>query len=297
MWGGRWMLGTIWAVFILLGGFALYAVTLSVSTEEDLGSLQVLATNLEAKTVLLTDQSNRLATDLAQARSELAIGFEELRGEIGDAASSFRSELEETSSRLGAEISQATDGVASLRTQVDGQDAQLEAVLKTALPLGRGSDALRADIASLSSQVDAIELVDFNSVYRQKWPSVFRIDTPIGTGSGWLLEPGLLVTAQHVIEGYNSVLVRQGGGAPFTAIVVAYDSLYDIALLRFDTGSAPLQPSVSPLTLGSISTGEIATPLMALGYSGGGGVKEDGSVGSANANIGVLSQVINFGDF
>jgi S1-C subfamily serine protease len=45
----------------------------------------------------------------------------------------------------------------------------------------------------------------------------------------------------------------------------------------------------------TITFGEWATPLMSMGYSGA-GTWPDGSVGSANAKVGVLSQFMNFGE-
>ena len=135
-------------------------------------------------------------------------------------------------------------------------------------------------------------IVDFNAVYLQTWPSVFLIETPAGSGSGWLIESNLILTNQHVVAGFSMVTVRQSGSPSFAATVLAVDSLRDIALLRFDATNAQLHPRAAPLSLGEISTGDVATSLMALGYSGA-GVKDDGTVGAASANVGVLSQIIN----
>ena len=128
---------------------------------------------------------------------------------------------------------------------------------------------------------------------RQAWPSVFFIETAAGHGSGWLIELGLILTNQHVVAWRASVTVRQSEDPSFAATVVAVDSLRDIALLKFDATSAQLHPQAAPLSLGQISTDEIAQPLMALGYSGA-GVKNDGTVGAASANVGVLSQIVEF---
>ena len=136
--------------------------------------------------------------------------------------------------------------------------------------------------------------MDFNAVFLDTWPSVFFLETPTGSGSGWLIEPGLILTNQHVVAGSSTVTVRQSVNPPFAATVLAVDSLRDIALLRFDATNAQLHPRAAPLSLGEISTGDVATSLMALGYSGS-GVKDDGTVGSAAANLGALSQIIDFG--
>lgn len=137
-------------------------------------------------------------------------------------------------------------------------------------------------------------LVDLNVVHRGAYASVFWIQAGIGSGSGWLLEPGLILTNQHVVSGASEVTVRQASNPPFPAQVLAVDSLRDIALLKFDASAARLPPRAAPLPLGHITTLDIARPLVALGYSGS-GVKADGTVGAAAANVGALSQIIEFG--
>ena len=64
-------------------------------------------------------------------------------------------------------------------------------------------------------------IVDFNAVQRQAWPSVFFIETAAGHGSGWLIEPGLILTNQHVVAWRASVTVRQSEDPSFAATVVA----------------------------------------------------------------------------
>ena len=46
------------------------------------------------------------------------------------------------------------------------------------------------------------------------------------------------------------------------------------------------------MTTGDVSILNIASSLMAMGYSGGLGPRDDGSIGPATANIGVLSSII-----
>jgi len=137
-------------------------------------------------------------------------------------------------------------------------------------------------------------IVDFSVLYRQTWSSVFFIDTLTGSGSGWLIEPGFILTNQHVVRENSIVMVRQSADPPFEATVVAVDSSRDIALLQFDPANVQLHSQAAPLPLGQISSNNIAQTLMALGYSEG-SVKEDGTVGSTAANVGVLSQIIDFG--
>ncbi len=136
---------------------------------------------------------------------------------------------------------------------------------------------------------------ELNSLYRQVWPSVFYIDPTDGHhGTGWLLEPGVVVTAAHVVDGRERVIVRQATLPTFTAVVVGMDVRRDVALLRYDAGQAQLAPSAMPLALGDAAVDDIASDLLALGYSGS-GVKREGTVGLPKANAGILSQITNFG--
>jgi serine protease Do len=110
-------------------------------------------------------------------------------------------------------------------------------------------------------------------------------------GSGWLLEADLIITNEHVVEHYRTVTVRQAEDPKFTARVLAVDRERDLALLEFDPNSVPLSSRASPLTLGDVPEGNIAQELMALGYSTV-SPRDDGTVGAASANRGVLSQVV-----
>jgi len=135
---------------------------------------------------------------------------------------------------------------------------------------------------------------DFSDVFAEYAHSVFRIETSSGMGTGWLIEPGLILTNHHVVEGSTIVSVRQNQGSLFTARVRAVDEPRDIALLSFDVSQTFLDPMAKPLPTGLAYTSEIASSMMAMGYSGGLTPLEDGTVGPATANIGVLSGIVNF---
>ena len=137
-------------------------------------------------------------------------------------------------------------------------------------------------------------LPNFEEIHQRVWQSVFLIESSQGEGSGWLVEPNLILTNQHVVGNDTRVTVRQAFDHSITATVLAIDHPRDIALLRFDPHATPLDADAKPLPMGDISTDNIAGALLALGYSGT-GVKSNGTVGAASANVGVLSQIINFG--
>ena len=135
---------------------------------------------------------------------------------------------------------------------------------------------------------------DFSDLFAKYVNSVFRIETSSGMGTGWLIEPGLILTNQHVVEGSTIVSVRQNQGSLFTARVRAIDEPRDIALLSFDVSQTFLDPMAKPIPTGDAYTSKIASSMMAMGYSGELTPLEDGTVGPATANIGVLSGIVNF---
>ncbi len=136
---------------------------------------------------------------------------------------------------------------------------------------------------------------DLSAVYQQVWPAVFYIEPEDGQhGTGWLLEPGMIVTAAHVVSDSERATVRQAAGPAFVAAVAGRDERKDIALLRYDVAGTQLAAGAAPLVLGDADIHDIATELLALGYSGS-GVKSNGEVGSPKANAGILSQITNFG--
>ena len=134
----------------------------------------------------------------------------------------------------------------------------------------------------------------FNDVFNEYKFSVFRIETSDGMGTGWLIEPGLILTNQHVVQGYTTVSVRQNQRSPFPARVRAVDQPRDIALLSFDVNQTPLDPRAKPLPIGDVYQSDIASSMMAMGYSGGLTADDDGTIGPATANIGVLSGIVYF---
>ena len=136
---------------------------------------------------------------------------------------------------------------------------------------------------------------DISAVYRRAWPAVFYIEPEDGQhGTGWLLETGVIVTAAHVVSDREEVTVRQAAAPAFVATVAGRDERRDVALLRYDAGATQLGVGAVPLVLGDADIHDIATELLALGYSGS-GVKSNGEVGSPKANAGILSQITNFG--
>ncbi len=78
------------------------------------------------------------------------------------------------------------------------------------------------------------------------------------SGSGWVAEPGVVVTNAHVVAGEDDTTVTDRDGEQFDVTPVHYDSTNDLALLRIDgLDAAPLRLRSDPPS---------GTPGAVLGY-------------------------------
>jgi S1-C subfamily serine protease len=83
------------------------------------------------------------------------------------------------------------------------------------------------------------------------------------TGTGWVVKPGIVVTAAHVVAGAKWVVITEPEeGKTVAATPIVFDGHNDLALLR----AAPL--AALPLPLGDAVQGSSG---IALGYPAGGG--------------------------
>lgn len=81
------------------------------------------------------------------------------------------------------------------------------------------------------------------------------------TGSGFFVDPrGYIVTARHVIEGANRVVVLTSDGKQLPAIIVRYSTLFDGAVLKVEGIGFPA------LTFGDSDTVRQGQEVLLLGY-------------------------------
>ena len=90
-----------------------------------------------------------------------------------------------------------------------------------------------------------------NPVVRAASPSVVRVlGSACGlgiTGSGWVADRGVVVTAAHVVAGERKTYVVQSGSrVELPAQTIAFDSKNDVAVLRVPRLSAPALPMIDP---------------------------------------------------
>ena len=102
-----------------------------------------------------------------------------------------------------------------------------------------------------------------NQIFSQISPSVAFIDTTAGTGSGFLIQDGYLVTNAHVVWPFDKVRVAFPDGTEFKdAPLLGWDLMADIAVI------GPLETDLPPLTPGDGEKSVIGSDVYLIGYPG-----------------------------
>jgi S1-C subfamily serine protease len=97
-------------------------------------------------------------------------------------------------------------------------------------------------------------------------------------GSGWVIRPGVVVTAAHVVAGEAATSVAASGSPRgLQAQVVGFDPKNDLALLRVPGLQARALPTAPP---------RLGTPAAVVGYP------DNGPLTAAPARIGVTARVL-----
>ena len=91
--------------------------------------------------------------------------------------------------------------------------------------------------------------------------AVVRIETDLGSGSGFIIETnGLILTNNHVVVDATEITVTLEDGRSYTGTVEGRDMLRDLAVVRIDASDLPV------LELGDISQVPLASESLVLGY-------------------------------
>ncbi len=94
------------------------------------------------------------------------------------------------------------------------------------------------------------------------YPSVAYIDTPSGSGTGFLVEGGYVVTNHHVVWPYEEARVVFPDGTELLAPVAGWDPMSDITVL------GPVNTAAPPLELQDGEDLALGSELFLLGYPG-----------------------------
>lgn len=91
-------------------------------------------------------------------------------------------------------------------------------------------------------------------------PSTVHLTTEAGTGTGFVIANGLLVTNRHVVEAAQTITARNDETNVYPAEVLRIDDTLDLAVLRIPGLELPVPAFASSTTV------EIGDELLALGY-------------------------------
>ena len=116
--------------------------------------------------------------------------------------------------------------------------------------------------------------VDFSNLFLDEQENtkdhVILIDAGNSTGSGVLIGPGEILTAEHVIRGQSQVLATIPGRGLVNATVIGWDASRDLAVLNFSADGSEYIATIStgPEWTGEkwTTSGEIGSPVVAIGY-------------------------------
>ena len=143
---------------------------------------------------------------------------------------------------------------------------------------GQGSGG-PANVAAIAAAVDPA-IVDVNVS--------FGYNNAAGAGTGMVLSPdGLVLTNNHVIDESTKVSATDiGNGRTYSATVLGYDNIHDVALLQLQgaSGLATVKIASSPAAVGQ--------QVVAIGNAGGTG----GAPSSASGTVIALHQDITASD-
>jgi S1-C subfamily serine protease len=93
-------------------------------------------------------------------------------------------------------------------------------------------------------------------------PSVVRIETDNGVGSGFVIDAGgYIMTNNHVVQGARSINVTLSDGSENDAQVVGTDPKGDLALLKIDASG------LQALKLADLNQVQIGQDVVAIGYA------------------------------
>ena len=92
-------------------------------------------------------------------------------------------------------------------------------------------------------------------------PALVHISTPAGTGSGFVITPGHIITNAHVVEGHTELTVEFVDGTTVAGIVLGRDEEVDLACIRVASQSA-----LNPLPMGDSDSEQVGEDVIAMGY-------------------------------
>jgi len=194
------------------------------------------------------------------------------------------SALEGNVSSLGGDVSVLEGDVSTLGGNVSELEGDVSALGGDVATLEGGVSALEGNVATLEDGVSALEAHDraVLDVVAMVAPSVVRIETDVGSGSGVIItNTGWVMTNEHVLEGSSSVEITLMSGETYAGSSEIYwHDFLDIAIVKIVSDRTDFPEAV----LGSSADATVGEQVVAIGYP-------LGYPGQATFTTGIVSAV------
>ena len=141
-----------------------------------------------------------------------------------------------------------------------------EPIMESTVPPTSSQEGVEIDLQASPEAVANIPQeggLSLQDIYERNIPSVVSISTNQGSGTGVILsEDGYIVTNAHVVEDAAAISIRLTDDRDFSAQLIGYDSISDLAVLRIDAADLiPAQFGDSEILRVGDSVAAIGDPL------------------------------------
>ncbi len=151
------------------------------------------------------------------------------------------------------------DGERALQTVYRWDDGRLRAMSETVL-------SIDDYFAAIGTPIEAVEPLTRADLFDKASPAVARLEGTtcaaglINAGTGFLIAPDLVVTAAHVVEGYESMIVTMIDGEERVGNTIGFAPGQDAALVRL------VEPVDSTPLVWSEQSPRVGFDISVLGY-------------------------------
>jgi S1-C subfamily serine protease len=254
--------------------------------ESNVSAIEGDISNLEGGVSTLEGSVGNLGDDV----SVLEGGFSGLQGDVSNLEGGVSglqgdvSNLEGGVSGLQTDFSTLEDDVSTLEggvSAIEGNVSNLEGNISN---LEGNVSSLEGNVTGLEGDVSALGAHDraIMDVVAIVQPSVVRIETDIGGGSGVIISnTGWVLTNFHVVEGISWIDITLANGTTYYGVMPYIEHNYlDIALVKIDSSRTDFPAA----TLGSSTDIVIGEQVLSMGYP-------LGYQGQATFTTGIVSAV------
>ncbi len=246
-----------------------------VALEADFSGLEGDISTLEGGVSALEDGVSALEgnyTTLGEDVSALEGGVSGLQGDVSTLEGGVSglqgdvSSLEGGVSGLEDDVSSLEGGVSGLQGDISTLDENVSTLDENVSTLGEDVSILEGGFSVLADDVIALEAHDqaVMNVVAMVQPSVVRIETNLGSGSGIIItNTGWVLTNLHVVEGVSWIDITLMSGTVFDGIIPYFvHDFLDVAIVEISSTLNNFPTAV----LGSSADTVVGEAVVAIGY-------------------------------